>query len=138
MEYPLGETLSNMDWLNPLDYWDLIMSFFEIFCKFQGKLLNHFVHFYGEVIDFGMKTLPHHHPILMSPIIFIYLIICITILCILGIILGITLCIANLFPTWILLMLVYIIFWRDPKMIEFKNIVLCSAVFLILDLFNLW
>ncbi|MDM8279110.1 hypothetical protein QUW35_00170 [Ligilactobacillus agilis] len=136
MEYPLSESLSNMDWLNPFDWWDLIMSFLEIFATFQGKLQHNFIMFYKHGYNYGIYTLPHHHAILMSPIIFLYFFIFIILLLTLGLIAGLVLCIANLFPSWIILLIVYVIFWRDPKMIAFKNITLFSAFWVFAHFFG--
>lgn len=127
MEYPLSESLSNMDWLNPFDWWDLIMSFLEIFATIQGKIKGHLLLFWKQGFHYGAFTLPHHHAIIMSPIIFLYFFFFIMILLILGLLAGLILCIANIFPSFIVLSLVYIIMWRNPNLVTLKTITFFSA-----------
>lgn len=136
MEYNLTNTLHNMDWLNPFDYWDLIMSIASIFAAFQGKIQKQFILFYENGFKYGNQILPHHHPVLMSPITLIYFTIFISILIILGFIVGLTLCIANIFPSWILLALVYIIFWRNPKLLTLDTITAFSVFWVVAYFFG--
>lgn len=138
MEYPLSESLSNMDWFNPFDWWDLIMSFLEIFATIQGKIQGHLLLLWKQGYHYGAFTLPHHHAILMSPIIFLYFLLFVMILLILGLLAGLILCIANIFPSFIVLSLVYIIMWRNPNLLTLKTITFFSAFWVFADALGLF
>lgn len=137
--YPtLSEALDNMNWFNPFDYYDLMLALFKVFGDFQSKLVNNFIKFFENGYTYGTEVLPHHHPILLSVIVFIYFVIFISIIIIISFIAGFVLCITNMFSAWIILLAIYVIFWRNPKLLEPQFIAFSSALFFILDIFNLW
>ncbi|WP_462271395.1 hypothetical protein [Ligilactobacillus agilis] len=137
--YPsLSKALANMDWLNPFDYYELILTFFKIFGQFQVKLAYSTWDFFQAGYNYGAKILPHHHPILLSGIIFLYFAIFIVITLCLCIIVGSVLCIANMFATWIVLLSVYVIFWRNKRLLEPQFIAFFSALWFITDFLGWW
>lgn len=138
MYTPLSNVLNDMNWLNPFDYYDLIVALIKLFGKIQSGIGIKLINLFMDGFKYGTTVVPHHHPLLLSLIIFLYFFVYIFVLACLCIIAGIALCLTNMFSAWIMMLSIYIIFWRNPKLIEFHTIVFVSAFFFILDMFNLW
>lgn len=138
MYTPLSNVLNDMNWLNPFDYYDLIVALIKLFGKIQSGIGIKLINLFMDGFKYGTTVVPHHHPLLLSFVIFLYFFIYIFVLACLCIIAGIALCLTNMFSAWIMMLSIYVIFWRNPKLIEFHTIVFTSAFFFILDMFNLW
>lgn len=137
--YPsVSEVLSNMNWLNPFDYYDLMVALIKVFGDIQSGIGIRLLDFFKNGFTYGVETLPHHHPIGLAPIVFLYFLIFIFTISCLCIIAGFVLCLANMFSAWIMTLAIYVIFWRNPKLIELRTITILSAIFFILNVFDLW